>query len=858
MESLALIASGNYPEKRIGYLGLMILLDETAQVLMLVTNTLKTDFQHKNPYIIGLALASLGNICNADMARDLANEVEKFFRHANAYIRKKAALCAIRIIRKVPELIEEFINSVQNLLNDKNHAVLLTAVTLIIEMTTIDPSTIAQLRKITPTVVRLLKNLVLAGYVSEYDVVGITDPFLQSKLVHLLRVLGRGDRETSELMNDILAQVAINTEPTKNPGNAILYETVQTIMSIEAESGLRVLAINILGRFLTNRDNNIRYVALNTLCKVVSRDTQAIQRHRNTVVDCLKDCDISIRRRALDLIYALVTKNNVKALVKELLNYLGLTSGDSEFKTDLTEKICLVVDKFAPSKHWQIDTIIAVLQSAGPYAQESVHTDLILLITRTPNLQPYSIYKLWQAAATAVKAIHSALLNVILYCLGELGDLLINPAGLEKAQKVDSEANFTLIDESEILDFLEKTINSTPNLSLLTQEYFLNTAMKLIARVNKSPSKQRLNDLIQRYSTSMQVELQQRAAEYSVLTDDKLAKIRSGVLQRMPVPARKAKKSREEESKEKSTRNKDDEESSSSEPEDEESEDEATELDLEEKSEDREAAVAIPKPTNGVKKQPTPKRHDTNLFDLDVFGSVPTLPSDGNSNADKSTPAPKTGGELDFLSDLLDSANISSNNNSAPVTNKPAAAGNNDLLDLFGTSKPAATSPNTQNKPAVASPLAANSNNNVLSNDIFAALGAGNNATVSSPTASTSPGNYPPAVVFQSNGLSVTFNYSRSPSTPALLNIVASFSNSTTSDFTHFEFQVAVLKHVQLTMQPASSNIIPAQSNNSVTQKLLLNNTMHGAKKLAIRVKIDYQTNGQNKSEQTQISAFPE
>lgn len=35
----------------------------------------------------------------------------------------------------------------------------------------------------------------------------------------------------------------------------------QTIMSIEAESGLRILAVNILGRFLLNRDNNIRWFA---------------------------------------------------------------------------------------------------------------------------------------------------------------------------------------------------------------------------------------------------------------------------------------------------------------------------------------------------------------------------------------------------------------------------------------------------------------------------------------------------------------------------------------------------------------------------------------------------------------------
>jgi Adaptin N terminal region len=53
-------------------------------------------------------------------------------------------------------------------------------------------------------------------------------------------------------------KVATKTESNKNAGNAILYECVETIMGIEATSGLRVLAINILGRFLSNRDNNIR------------------------------------------------------------------------------------------------------------------------------------------------------------------------------------------------------------------------------------------------------------------------------------------------------------------------------------------------------------------------------------------------------------------------------------------------------------------------------------------------------------------------------------------------------------------------------------------------------------------------
>ena len=39
--------------------------------------------------------------------------------------------------------------------------------------------------------------------------------------------MGRGDPEASDCMNDILAQVATNTENSRNVGNAILYECVQ-------------------------------------------------------------------------------------------------------------------------------------------------------------------------------------------------------------------------------------------------------------------------------------------------------------------------------------------------------------------------------------------------------------------------------------------------------------------------------------------------------------------------------------------------------------------------------------------------------------------------------------------------------
>lgn len=88
-------------------------------------------------------------------------------------------------------------------------------------------------------------------------------------------------------MSDVLAQIATNTENTKQPGISVLAECVKTIMQIEASGGLRVLGINILGKFLQKQTadkkenhNNVRYVALQQLIQVVDIDYNAVQRQK--------------------------------------------------------------------------------------------------------------------------------------------------------------------------------------------------------------------------------------------------------------------------------------------------------------------------------------------------------------------------------------------------------------------------------------------------------------------------------------------------------------------------------------------------------------------------------------------------
>ncbi|CCJ30850.1 unnamed protein product [Pneumocystis jirovecii] len=518
IECLRLLASPKFADKRLGYLGAMLLLDENQEVLMLVTNSLKNDLNHPNPYIVGMALCTLGNISSPETARDLFSEIEKLMNSTNSYIRKKAALCAMKIIRKVPDLQENFIERSKSLLNDKNHGVLLCTLTLIIDMCTRNPNIIKYYRPLTPHILRYLKLLISSGFSIEHDVSGIADPFLQIKFLRLLRVLGHGDTGITEQISDVLTQIATNTESSKNVGNSILYETVLTILGIEANKGLRVLGVNILGKFLSDNDNNIR--------KVISIEPAAVQRHRNTVLKCLRDPDISIRRRALDLSFALINESNVRVLVREILVFLE--TSDNEFKLNITTQISIAANNFAPNKRWHIDTMLRSLKLAGNYIKEQVFSNFIQLVITTPELQAYTIRKLFFALKKDIT--QEALTLSGVWMIGEYGKLLLQPYQSSE-EKINGD-----IKESDIIELLENIFNST-YCTKTVMEYLSTALIKLTVRIKDQFQIEKIYDLLTRHSTALDIEIQQRCIEYERLFH--FDEIRKGVLEKMPVPALK-------------------------------------------------------------------------------------------------------------------------------------------------------------------------------------------------------------------------------------------------------------------------------------------------------------------------------
>uniref|UniRef100_A0A672R7K3 AP-1 complex subunit gamma-1-like n=1 Tax=Sinocyclocheilus grahami TaxID=75366 RepID=A0A672R7K3_SINGR len=378
---------------------------------------------------------------------------------------------------------------------------------LITELCKRNPDTLDQFRKTVPELVQIMKGLVTSSYSPEHNVAGISDPFLQVRILRLLRILGHNNDTASDAMNDLLAQVATNTDSSKTAGSAVLYETVLTIMDINSESGLRV-AGNINCKFI-----------FTTLTTIVQTDHNAVQRHRGTIVDCLKDQDTSVKRRALELSLALVSAVNIRSMMKELLIFLSFCP--PELRSQTASGIFNAAERYSPSKRWHIDTILHVLTTAGGDVRDETVPNLIQLITTASELHCYTVHKLYRALVKDIA--QQSLVQVACWCIGEYGDLLLK-GECEEIEPLQ-------VTEDDVLDALETVLQSHMS-SPATRGFALTATMKLSTRITDNVD--RIRSIVSIYGSCIDLELQQRAVEYNALFK-KYDHMRAAVLERMPV-----------------------------------------------------------------------------------------------------------------------------------------------------------------------------------------------------------------------------------------------------------------------------------------------------------------------------------
>ena len=90
----------------------------------------------------------------------------------------------------------------------------------------------------------------------------------------------------------------------------------------------------------------------------------------------LKDADISIRRRALDLLFAMCDSSIAESVVKELLAYLAIA--DFAIKDEMVLKLAILAERFAPDLRWYVDTIMQLLSIAGDSVSDEIWHRVVL------------------------------------------------------------------------------------------------------------------------------------------------------------------------------------------------------------------------------------------------------------------------------------------------------------------------------------------------------------------------------------------------------------------------------------------------------------------------------------------------
>ena len=115
---------------------------------------------------------------------------------------------------------------------------------------------------------------------------------------------------------------------------------------------------------------------------------EPIKKHQSTIILSLRDKDISVRRRALDLLYSMCDVDNSELIVGELLRYLRVA--DYALREEMVLKIAILTEKYANSYKWYVDMILQLISAAGEHVGDEVWYRVVQIVTNTEDLQEYA------------------------------------------------------------------------------------------------------------------------------------------------------------------------------------------------------------------------------------------------------------------------------------------------------------------------------------------------------------------------------------------------------------------------------------------------------------------------------------
>ena len=493
------MSSTKFSQKRVGYLAACQSFNEdTGDVIILCTNLLQKELKSAvsaidvhGPssmpasivYDAGLAVNCLANIVTKDLAQDLLPELLSLLSHPRPYLRKKAVLCLFKIFVKYPEgLRVSFPHIKQLLLEDPDPSVVSCAVNVIAELS--DKNGPKNYLLLAPQFFQLLTTS--------------SNNWMLIKVVKLLGGLVSEEPRLARKILEPLSSIAKNTQ-----AKSLLYEAVYTITvallyarksdgSLPASVPSAVtLCSATLRDFVEEADQNLRYLGLVGFGSLMKSHPQAVIQHRNLVLRCLTDDDVTLRTRALELLTGMVTRKNLMELINQLMQHVH--RAENAYREDLVEKIILMCskDKYANITNfsWYVSILVRLANIQGTIHGSLVSSQLMDVALRVQTVRSFAVQKMIYIVLdyydNQQKLVMNSLMVEVLptasWIIGEYALLIDDALSLDGEDDDNQDLSLLLSDKKGPYDAIIRALLSVRSfeLSSKTQAILVQSALKV-------------------------------------------------------------------------------------------------------------------------------------------------------------------------------------------------------------------------------------------------------------------------------------------------------------------------------------------------------------------------------------------
>jgi hypothetical protein len=236
-------------------------------------------------------------------------------------------------------------------------------------------------RYLTSSFTVILKQVIEHKLPRDYDYHRMPAPWIQTKIMEILAVLGKDDKETSESIYEVIQMALKRAEDLAiNIGHALVYQCIKCILTLYPSDPLLEIVSKSISKFFANECNNLKYVGVTTLNAMLKVDLKYAEEHQENVVECLECPDDTLKLKTLDLLHTMTNKDNVEAIIEKMLEHLQFAPKNSGVRSDLVKKIYRSVEKFSPNKKWFVKTMNKLYEMGADLITQDISNKFINVI----------------------------------------------------------------------------------------------------------------------------------------------------------------------------------------------------------------------------------------------------------------------------------------------------------------------------------------------------------------------------------------------------------------------------------------------------------------------------------------------